>query len=203
MKKIVLLYLIFTIGNAESCKVDSDCDDYYNCESGSCERKELFPMENLEIIGTILIVIVSALSNSSGIGGGGLNILICILFFKFEPSNSVPLSQVIILGGSLTTIIIQIPSRHPVKDRPLIDYDLISFVISPMLLGASIGVILNESFPSWLILALLTLLLGFMLYNSIKKYIKLSEKEAELRNKEKEIENTNLIENNEQSNTEN
>ncbi|CAG9332101.1 unnamed protein product [Blepharisma stoltei] len=193
MNKIVIACLLIALVHSESCKDDNDCTTYSSCKNGTCKHKDLFPIKDLEWVGSFLIVIVSALSNTSGIGGGALNVLICLVLFNFDTTYSVPLSTVIVFGGSLATIIIQIPSRHPAKNRPLIDYNIALFVISPMLFGATVGVILNKVFPSWLILALLMCVLIFMLYNSLKKYNKLRIQESNQRKilRDKRLSNAN------------
>lgn len=193
LKIIFLFFLLFPNGsNAESCTSDGDCQIYNDCVNKSCEHKDLFPLGDLEIVGTVFIILISALSNASGVGGGALNVLISLLFFGFDTFSAVPLSQVIVLGGSLTTIILQIPLRHPTKDRPRIDYQLIMFIISPLLLGSTVGVILNKGFPEWLTLALLTVLLIYLSINSIKRFLKIYKEENKLRLIRKE---SNLQEN--------
>lgn len=59
--------------------------------------------------------------------------------------------------------------RHPQRDTPVIDYNA-AIVLQPMLLlGTTLGVILNRIFPEWLILLLLTLTLILTTYKTLLK----------------------------------
>jgi hypothetical protein len=63
-----------------------------------------------------------------------------------------------IMGTCVSTVYYNLKLKHPSLDIPLIDYDL-AMLIQPMLmLGVSIGVILNVVFPDWLVTALLIIL---------------------------------------------
>lgn len=152
-----------------SCRTDSDCSRLSVCISEECEHKDLFPMSITEYLGVILVILLAGLSNAGGIGGGAIMMPILILLFGFVPHYAIPISQVIIFGGSLIAIVMKLPSRHPTRDKPLIFYDLILLTTSPLLLGISTGVMLNEIFPSWIIELLLTIVLAYMTFNTSKK----------------------------------
>jgi uncharacterized membrane protein YfcA len=176
MGKIVALLLLATIA-ASSCTKDSDCPQYQVCSQKSCVRKNLFPLQNMEILGTVLVFTCSALSNAAGQGGGPLMTLILLVLFQFETAVALPMVQIIILGGSTIGFILRTPMRHPTRNRPLIDYYIFTLVASPLLVGTTIGVILNLIFPAWLILALLTLVLIYITYTSASMSIKIYKKE--------------------------
>ena len=179
MSKILLLLLLAVIvaSSTTSCEVDSDCSRYNTCVNGSCKRKDLFPLEPMEILGTVLIFVCAALSNAAGQSGGPLMTLILLAVFMYQTSLALPMVQLIILGGSGTGLLLRIPVRHPTRNRPVIDYYLFALFSSPLLIGTTIGVMLNLIFPSWLILALLTVVLSYITYTSASMSIKIYKKE--------------------------
>jgi uncharacterized membrane protein YfcA len=126
-------------------------------------------MAGEEIAGTFIIIIIAAMSNAGGIGGGGIMVPILIIVFFFSAHYAIPLSQAIIFGGSLMTYAMKMPARHPHKDRPLVDYYMAMHFQSPMLLGTTFGVFLNMMFPEWLILLLLTCVIGYVSIKTWKK----------------------------------
>lgn len=141
-------------------------------------HKSVWPVDTSEIIGYILIFIISALANSAGIGGGPVMTPILVLLFAFQTHTAIPLAQVIVFGGALMAIGLRMPVRHPTRDRPLIFYQLIMLVQAPLLFGTSLGALLNTLFPAWLIEILLTSVLVFMCYNTFKKGFMLYNKES-------------------------
>mmetsp|Transcript_27204 Transcript_27204/g.26872 ORF Transcript_27204/g.26872 Transcript_27204/m.26872 type:complete len:100 (-) Transcript_27204:130-429(-) len=98
-------------------------------------------------MGTIMTILISGLSNAAGIGGGPLNTITTQVFFGFDTYRAVAFSQVAIFGGSLMSVALKIPARHPTRDRPLLDYELVAYLIAPLLSGTSIGVAFHLIFP--------------------------------------------------------
>lgn len=68
---------------------------------------------------------------AGGIGGGGILVPIYILVLRFSPKYAVPLSNITIFGGAITNTILNMKKRHPLADRPLVDWDLI-LVMEPL-----------------------------------------------------------------------
>lgn len=130
-----------------------------------------------EVIGCILILISSGLANAGGIGGGPIMVIILMTLFEFKAHEAVPISQLIIFGGSLIAIFIKVFLRHPIKIRPLIDFDISLLLCSPILIGTSLGVIINLIIPQWLILMLLTALLFYISIDTTRTGIKIYRKE--------------------------
>ena len=169
--KICLLLLIVT---AFSCDTDSQCLDLQFCSEGECKHKPLFPLALSEVIGCFLIFISSGLANAAGIGGGALFVAYFVLLFGCNPSDAVALGQTNIIGGCFATLAIKIFHRHPSKDRPVIEYDILLLIISPVLIGTSLGVIINIILPYWAIVLILVVIIGYlttgMVTNAKKKY---------------------------------
>lgn len=170
---IFLLVLVCACG----CSTDSDCSKYYVCQEGDCKHKHLFPLEGMEILGTTLIFVCSALANAAGQGGGPLMTLILLILFNYEPSTALPMVQLVILGGTSIGFLLRLPMRHPTRDRPVIDFYILVLFAPPLLIGTTIGVILGLIFPSWLILSLLTLVLIYITYTSAQMSVKIFKKE--------------------------
>lgn len=68
---------------------------------------------------------------AGGIGGGGILVPIYILVLRFSPKYAVPLSNITIFGGAITNTFLNMKKRHPLADRPLVDWDLI-LVMEPL-----------------------------------------------------------------------
>lgn len=68
---------------------------------------------------------------AGGIGGGGILVPIFILVLRFGPKYAVPLSNITIFGGAITNTFLNMKKRHPLADRPLVDWDLI-LVMEPL-----------------------------------------------------------------------
>lgn len=172
MVKMLRLFIVslVVINSAlgDQCFSDSDCRSLNNCEDGQCVHKTLWPLSFMEAFGLFLIIFVSALANAGGVGGGQIMLPILMVVFAFDTHMAIPLCQVIICGGALIAIGLKIQSRHPTKNRPLIQYELILLMISPLLLGTTYGVMLNQMFPDWLIELLLTLLMIYITFKSVR-----------------------------------
>merc|ERR1712176_845530 len=115
-----------------------------------------------------------------GIGGGGILVPIYILVMGFSPKHGIPLSNVTVFGGAIANMILNSRKRHPLADRPLIDWDLI-LVMEPLTIaGALLGAFLNKILPEQFLTFMLVLLLSFTAYNSLKKAIKMYRKESRM-----------------------
>jgi hypothetical protein len=62
----------------------------------------------------------------------------------FTPAQAVALSNITILGGSLANFMANSSRRHPLLNRPLIDWDLILVMEPTTMLGALLGGYLNK-----------------------------------------------------------
>lgn len=113
-----------------------------------------------------------------GIGGGGILVPVYILILGFPAKHAIPLSNVTVFGGAVANTILNAKKRHPLADRPLVDWDLI-LVMEPLTIaGALIGANLNKLLPETIIVVMLVLLLSFTAYNTLKKARKLYAKES-------------------------
>ncbi|BBN17597.1 uncharacterized protein MPTK1_7g15610 [Marchantia polymorpha subsp. ruderalis] len=135
------------------------------------EEEQHWPVLKLTQVRTILGIIFggigAGLSSAGGLGGGGLFVPLFNLMLQFDPKTSAALSNFMILGGSIVNLFINLQQHHPVhKHKPVIDFDVLLLMQPNMLLGISVGVILNVVFPAWLITASLAVVLGYMTVHS-------------------------------------
>lgn len=107
-------------------------DDFY-AYVGDPAPPTLFPLQDRYIIGYIVSAMALTLGASGGIGGGGIVVPVCLLVMGLGPKAAMGVGSVTILGGSLSSTILNTHRRHPLADRPLIDWDLI-LVMQPVVL---------------------------------------------------------------------
>ncbi len=90
----------------------------------------------------------------------------------------IPVSNITVFGGAIANMVLNVRKRHPLADRPLIDWDLI-LVMEPLTIaGALMGAFLNKVLPEQFLTFMLVLLLSFTAYNSLKKAVKMYRKES-------------------------
>jgi uncharacterized membrane protein YfcA len=166
------------------CKKEIDQDLY------KCTRAPLFSTNTPTStwFGAVLLFIGSALAAGGGLGGGGIFVPLLILVCLLSPKEAVPISQAMIFGGSIVNIYINYNSRHPVvKSRPLIDYDTVLILEPLMLLGTTVGVMLNAISPTWLIVVILVIIIGYGAVRTTTKGIRTFNAERKARKGEIEL----------------
>ena len=158
------------------CQVDSDCtslytDSYFCTEKDKlCEHEPVSFKDPVQITGLVALIIVSALANAGGIGGGALIIPVYMFVFDYTVGHSVPLSKATILAGAIINIIMIINQRHPNdKNQLLVDYKVGTFIVPLILAGTMIGVLFTKLLPSIVIFIVLVL---YLIYTTIKTFIK-------------------------------
>ena len=144
----------------------------------SSSHKSLYPLSNTDIIGFACAIVGLIIAGGGGIGGGGILVPIYILILGFSPKHAIPLANVTVFGGSVANTILNTQKRHPLADRPLVDWDLI-LVMEPLTIaGALIGAFLNKLLPEGLLVVMLVLLLSFTAHNTLTKAMKMYKKES-------------------------
>ena len=108
-----------------------------------------------------------------GIGGIGILVPIYILVMGFSPKHTIPLSNITVFGGAMANTFLNTKKRHPLADRPLVNWDLILIMEPLTIAGALIGAFLNKLLPEELLVVLLVALLSFTAYNTLKKAMKM------------------------------
>lgn len=109
------------------------------------------------------------LGSTGGIGGGGIVVPIYIIVIGLPPHNAIPLGSVTVLGGSLAGLLLNLRRRHPLADRPVIDWDLILMMEPLVLVGALLGTILHRVVSEKILSVLLVLLLSVVAHTTLAK----------------------------------
>lgn len=144
----------------------------------STNHKPLQPLSTTDYIGFACATVGLIIAGGGGIGGGGILVPIYILILGFSPKHAIPLANVTVFGGACANTILNTQKRHPLADRPLVDWDLI-LVMEPLTIaGALIGAFLNKLLPERLLVLMLVLLLSFTAHNTLTKAMKMYKKET-------------------------
>jgi uncharacterized membrane protein YfcA len=160
-------------------------------------HKPLFPLDKSDYWGLILATLGLMVASGGGIGGGGILVPIYIIVMGFSPRHAIPLSNVTVFAGAIANTIQYWPKRHPLADRPLVDWDLI-LVMEPLTIaGALIGAFLNKVLPELLLTVLLVLLLAFTAWTTLEKSVKMYKKESKAIQQAAQSKLKSLIEENE------
>jgi hypothetical protein len=82
-----------------------------------------------------------------------------------------------ILGTAIGGVFVNFTRRHPNADLPLIDYEAAILMEPATLVGTIFGVLLNVTFPEYIILVCLILLLTFTTYKTFQSGLAAYRKE--------------------------
>eukprot|EP01065_Artemidia_motanka_P052831 TRINITY_DN9639_c3_g1_i1.p1 TRINITY_DN9639_c3_g1~~TRINITY_DN9639_c3_g1_i1.p1 ORF type:complete len:902 (+),score=278.91 TRINITY_DN9639_c3_g1_i1:60-2765(+) len=126
-----------------------------------------------DVLAVLLFPTVAAVATTAGVGGGGIYVPMLIIMCSFNPKSAAGLSQALIFGACSAALIHNVRRKHPTAGkepgRPLIDYEMALF-LSPMeMAGALVGVIINIMLPTWLLQALMFVVLGYTAYKTHNK----------------------------------
>ncbi|KAK4354469.1 hypothetical protein RND71_026663 [Anisodus tanguticus] len=110
------------------------------------------------IVGSVIGFFAAAFGSVGGVGGGGIFVPMLTLIIGFDPKTSTAISKCMITGAAAATVYYNLKLRHPTLDLPIIDYDLALLLQPMLLLGISIGVVLNILFAEWMVTVLLIIL---------------------------------------------
>lgn len=126
------------------CAVDLDCPFQYYCKELLCVHKEMFPLEVYTAITYLIIPFAIALCNIGGLSAGIFKVVLLMDMLNYSATEATPLAYAMITGGALANFILLIPRRHPKMDAPLVDHGLVFILLPCILLGTTVGVIVNK-----------------------------------------------------------
>jgi len=126
----------------------------------------------------VLAFVAIFVASGVGMGGGGILVPMYTILLAFPSKSAVALSNITIFGGSIVNVAIYFRRKHPLADRPLIDWDLIMVMEPVTILGALAGSFINKLLPGWLTSIFLVIVLTITTYRLLKKAIKLYQKES-------------------------
>ncbi|XP_065866992.1 sulfite exporter TauE/SafE family protein 3-like [Euphorbia lathyris] len=110
------------------------------------------------VVGSIIGFLGAAFGSVGGVGGGGIFVPMLTLIVGFDAKSSTAISKCMITGAAASTVYYNLKLRHPTLDMPIIDYDLALLFQPVLVLGISIGVVLNVILADWMITVLLIVL---------------------------------------------
>ena len=141
-------------------------------------HKKLLPLDRSDKMGFFFATLGLMIAAGGGIGGGGVLVPIYILVMNFSAKHAIPLSNITVFGGAVANTLLNIRKRHPLADRPLVDWDLI-LVMEPLTIaGALIGAFLNKLLPEAVLVISLVALLSFTAYKTLKKAVRMYRAET-------------------------
>lgn len=170
------------------CTITEDCPELNYCLLKQCRHKRFFPITFKEILGSIVLFVTSALTNASGVGGGGVINPILGFIFKFNAQEGISMSKLIVFIGALTAIINTRNIMNPnIPYKASVDFNILIITIPLLLFGCSVGVLINQTFPDIIQYLILSLFYAITFWNSLKMANNLNKSES---NKEKMISNS-------------
>ncbi|OMJ72025.1 hypothetical protein SteCoe_29638 [Stentor coeruleus] len=104
-----------------------------------------------ELLGSFILFLLAAIGRTAGLGGSVFAISIFLLLFNFNLYYSIGYTQISIFTGVLTSMTLKFKTRSPLGDKPLIEFDTLMQVITPIILGISLGSHIIPMFPLWLL----------------------------------------------------
>jgi len=152
-KICLIAFALFTLASAQAqCQVSqandgttaSTCPSLYDCVDGACVHKSLFPLEPIEIAGLVVTIFITGLASSGGNGGGTVLTPILLIFFHYSESKSIMVVYSMIFGGAIGNFMNTGRKKNPKTGKPYLNYDLSLICMPPMLLGCSVGIIMNR-----------------------------------------------------------
>jgi uncharacterized membrane protein YfcA len=144
---------------------------------GQCvEAPEAFNLIT-SVAGCLLMALIAGLSSLAGLGGGGPNIVIMIIFFDMLPKDATIAVFASILGSSFGNMINQMQIAY--NNEPLIRYQYAFVVLPLMFIGSLIGVLLNKLLPSAIVVSIIIGVAGYSLPKIYHRYQEAHLKETE------------------------
>ena len=167
--------------------IDQFDDDSYNAREkyvddfyafiGDPQPPKLLPFTGRTTVGYLIVAIALTLGASGGIGGGGVVVPVYLLVMGLSPQVAIPIGAVTVLGGALSSTMINFSRRHPLADRPIIDWDLI-LVMEPLtLIGTILGTLLHRVLSEKLLVVMLVLLLSVTAHSTLRKAMRMYQAE--------------------------
>lgn len=131
--------------------------------NGVCEHKEVFPMFGSEFFACFLVIFLLAFTNTGGLGGGGIIVPTMMGLFRFDTRNAVSISNFSIATSTAVRYFMNLREPHPLKsgNGTLNDYGVTLLMLPSIVIGASLGAIVNLSLPGPIICA------GFICCNMV------------------------------------
>ncbi len=151
-------------------------DDFFRYIDDNIDVK-VFPLEISDIAGFLCASLSIILSIGGGIGPGAILAAVFIIIMDFQPKVAIPMNCITLLGVTILSTFFNMRRRHPLSDRPLIDWDLVLIMEPLTLFGAIAGTYVNKILGQKMLIVLLVLLLSLIAHNTLKKARKMHHAE--------------------------
>lgn len=138
--------------------VDDLIDDFYAFQEDP-GPPTLLPITANKVAGLMLAAMGATLAAGGGIGGGGIFVPVYIVVMQLPIHLAIPLSAVTVMGGAMASTLVNFYRRHPIADRPIIDWDIILVMQPLILMGALIGTLLHRVLSEQILVVMLVLFL--------------------------------------------
>lgn len=142
-------------------------------------KYSFWPMDTLSIIGVLILGIMLLLATLGGIGGSGIIIPVCLIFFRFDPRVAVAHASIFSAIGSVGRIAYEKVREGYNKDsKSMTNYHLILLSGPPSVLGAFIGTTLNKMSSEAVIMGLTFFVQIGLIYETYRMYKKKKSQES-------------------------
>lgn len=133
-----------------------------------------------EFFGYFLTMVVLIITNCGGNGGGGALIPVLYVFFQFDARNCIALSNATILVSSCIRYVVNFKAAHPLKEGTgvLIDYNVATMMLPMIIVGAALGVMVNEILHELVMNIIYTVVLALIFITILHKFIKARQAET-------------------------
>jgi uncharacterized membrane protein YfcA len=148
--------------------------------------KDYFSVSDpMSIIGLFFLAFMIVISTLGGVSGNNLMVPIFLIFFKFDQKISVAHTVVLsTLSCVIRLVYEKIVTSKDKNAKNLINFHLVLVGTAPAVLGAFIGVQLNQMSPNSIIVIFTTLLQIMLLIFSFRTFLKKRRAEEEQKAKE-------------------
>jgi uncharacterized membrane protein YfcA len=139
----------------------------YECSDGRCIRRT-FDYDSKELLGFVLVLMMTMINNAGGLGGGGQIIPIFIYMFDFATIESIPLSKITMFAGAVTIFCMTFRERYS-KDKSVLVTDIgATAIVTPLVVaGSQTGVALSKFCPPLFVMIGLS---GYLIHSSRQMY---------------------------------
>jgi len=119
------------------------------------------------IVCSVILFFSAILCSAAGIGGGGIYVSVLMVCGGLSPHNAVPLSKAVVFFGAIASLVVNLYKQATSfattpGGKTIIDSDACRLVVPATLIGTFLGVLLNRHTSDYVIVCLLTALLGLM-----------------------------------------
>ena len=139
-------------------------------------------IETPNLIGLLIVAyVVPVFSVLGGVNGGQIIIPLYSLILNKDVKDVVFYSLITICGGAIIkAVYFSIKRNNQVKNRYLTNYDLIRLTIIFNSMTSFLGYALNKVLPNIVVFIIMVLLMGVLIFKTIKNTIKIYKKKEEI-----------------------